>query len=170
VALDDWFSVGLRWLSEKPSLTVFAVIGILILCGLLGSSDSTKSPSTDGSYTPPTTPSTPAYTPPSVPSGASSAGNVYRVPSSISGTLRSEKAEIESERAGLESLEVQVETLGREIERDHLYLDRTSESAVDEFNAKAHRYNTLVNQAKTANAAFNEKVNNYNSKLRQYGR
>jgi hypothetical protein len=60
--------------------------------------------------------------------------------------------------------------LGREIERDRLYLDRNSQFAVDEFNAKVDRYNTMSQKPKIANAAFNEKVERYNAKLQQYGR
>jgi hypothetical protein len=88
----------------------------------------------------------------------------------VSSTLDNEKAEIESERIAIESFETQVENLGREIERDRVYLDHTSQFAVDEFNAKVERYNALTQKAKTANAAFNLKVDNYNAKLRQYGR
>lgn len=101
---------------------------------------------------------------------SSSTGNVYQVPSSVSSTLNSEKAEIESERATIEALETQIEKLGREIERDRLYLDRTNQIAVDEFNAKVDRYNALNQRAKIANTAFNAKVDNYNAKLRQNGR
>ena len=60
--------------------------------------------------------------------------------------------------------------MGRQIETDRLYLDKTSQSAVDEFNAKVDRYNTLSQQAKAATAAFNERVDSYNVKLRTYGR
>ena len=88
----------------------------------------------------------------------------------MSSTLDNEKAEIESERTTLEALDAQVEKLGREVENDRVYLDRTSQFAVDEFNSKVDRYNALSQKAKTANAAFDEKVNDYNAKLRQYGR
>jgi hypothetical protein len=111
----------------------------------------------------------PTYTPPPASVSGNSDGKVYRVPSSVSSTLVSEKAEIETERATIEAFEAQIEELGREIERDRPYLDRTSQYAVDAFNAKVDRYNTLNQKAKMANAAFNEKVDNYNAKLQQYG-
>jgi hypothetical protein len=41
---------------------------------------------------------------------------------------------------------------------------------VDVFNAKVDRYNELAQKDKVATAAFNVKVDNYNAKLRQYGR
>ncbi len=50
-----------------------------------------------------------------------------------------------------------------EVENDRIYLDKTSQYAVDAFNAKVERYNTLSQQAKAANAAFNLRVDNYNA-------
>jgi hypothetical protein len=79
----------------------------------------------------------------------------------------SERAEIESDRSAANALESQVEELGREIESERLSLDRTSQSALDQFNARVDRYNALVGQAKAATAAFNQKVDRYNAKLRQ---
>jgi len=147
-------------------------IGLIILFFILvssgGSGPTSSSPS---SYTQPSpAPSAPAYTPPPTFGGGNSDGQTYRVPSSVSSTLASEKAEIESERTTLETLGTQIETLGREIERDRIYLDRTSQFAVDAFNTKIERYNALNEKAKAANAAFNEKVDNYNAKLQRYGR
>ena len=48
--------------------------------------------------------------------------------------------------------------MGREIERDRIYLDRTSQYAVDAFAQKVDRYNALNQEGQIANAAFNEKV------------
>jgi hypothetical protein len=141
------------------------MVAILILFGIIGSCDSTNTPSSTTTYTAPV-PSAPTYTPPQPSGGSSPAANVYRLPSSVSSTLNSEKAEIESERASLEALEAQVETLGRDIDSDRLHLDRTSQYSVDEFNAKVARYNSLAQRAKLATAAFNQKVDNYNAKLR----
>jgi hypothetical protein len=138
-------------------------IGIVVF----GSCNSTPSSSTP--YTPPT-PTAPAYTPPPAFGGGNAGGTVYRVPSSVSSTLRSEKAEIESERATVEALTAQIEALGSEIERDRIYLDRTSQYAVETFNAKVDRYNALNQKAKIENAAFNDKVDDYNAKLQRYGR
>lgn len=157
------------------AISIGLIILFFILVSSAGSGPTSSSPS---SYTPPSpAPSAPAYTPPSVtpstPStfdGGNSGGNVYRVPSSVSSTLKREKEEIESERATLEVLEAQIEKLGREIERDRIYLDRTSQFAVNTFNEKVDRHNALSQRAKIANAAFNEKVDNYNAKLQRYGR
>ena len=159
-------------------------IGLIILFFILvSSSGSGPTSSSPSSYTPPSpaqsapaytppsaTPNAPTYTPQPIFGGGNTDGKVYRVPSSVSSTLASEKAEIETERATIEAFETQIEKLGREIERDRIYLDRTSQYAVDAFNTKVERYNALNQKAKIANAAFNEKVDNYNSKLQQYGR
>lgn len=167
--------------SNNTGVGCLVVVAIFIVLGVIGSCNSTNNSSSSRSYTPSTpsaptytppsaTPSAPTYTPPSTFGGENSGGNVYRVPSSVSSTLKIEKEEIESERTTLEALEAQIEKLGREIERDRIYLDRTSQYAIDAFNAKVDRYNVLNQKAKVANAAFNEKVDNYNAKLQRYGR
>jgi hypothetical protein len=156
------------------AVSIGLIVLLIIILSSAGDSTTSSNPSSYAppppTYTPPPAPSAPAYTPqPTVGSG-NSGRNVYRVPSSVSSALDNEKAEIESERITLEALDAQVETLGREIERDRPYLDRTSQFAIDEFNAKVDQYNAINQRAKNANAAFNEKVDNYNAKLRQYGR
>jgi DNA-binding response OmpR family regulator len=154
--------------SKKTGVGCLVVVAIFILWGIIGSCNSNTS-SSNSSYTPSPTPSAPTYTPSPVSASGNSDGNVYQVPSSVSSTLDNEKAKIESERTTLAALDAQVAALGREIENDRLTLDNTSQSAVDDFNAKVDRYNLLVQQDKDENAAFNEKVDNYNAKLRQYG-
>lgn len=144
---------------------------IIFLCSADGGSSGSSS------YTPPPTPaynppsqSAPAYTPPVTSAGdANSDGKVYSVPSSVSSALDQEKAAIEIDRAALATLDTQIENLGRKIENDRLSLDNTSQSAVDDFNAEVDRYNALVQKNKTDTAAFNQRVDNYNAKLRQYG-
>jgi DNA-binding response OmpR family regulator len=167
--------------SNNTGMGCLIVVGIFIVLGIIGSCNSTNNPSSNNSYTPPA-PSAPAYTPPAVAptaptytppptfGGGNSGGNAYRVPSSVSSALKTEKEEIESERATIEASEAQIEKLGREIESDRIYLDRNSQYAVDAFNEKVDRYNVLNERAKIANAAFNEKVDNYNAKLQRYGR
>lgn len=161
--------------SNNTGIGCLVVVAIFIVLGVIGSCDSTNNSSRSNSYTPPAStpplavPSAPAFTPPTF-DGGNSDGKVYRVPSSASSTLASEKATIESERTTLEALEAQIDKLGREIERERIYLDRTSQYAVDAFNSKVERYNALSQRAKIANAAFNERVDNYNAKLQRYGR
>jgi hypothetical protein len=154
------------------AISIGLIIGFIIfLCsadsGSSGSSSYTPPPSP--AYTPPAQ-SAPAYTPPPASSDGNSGGNMYRVPDYVSSQLDREKTGIEADRAVLKQLDDQLESLGREIENDRIYLDRTSQYAVDTFNAKVDRYNTLSQKDKAATAAFNERVDNYNAKLRQYSR
>jgi hypothetical protein len=152
------------------AITIGLIITVIIMMGSSSSGSSysqstyTPSPVQSSSYTQPT-PTTPA-----VVSSGNSDGNTYRVSSSASSSLDIEKAGIESDRAALNQLDDQVDALGRQIESDRLYLDKTSQYAVDEFKAKVDRYNTLSRQAKAASTAFNERVDSYNTKLRTYGR
>ena len=94
---------------------------------------------------------------------------MYRVPEYVSNQLDREKVGIEADRAVLKQLDDQLDSLGREIDNDRLYLNKTSQYAVDAFNAKVERYNTLSQQDKAATAAFNARVEAYNAKLQQYG-
>jgi hypothetical protein len=156
-----WKSIALAWL---------VVIVIWIIAAIISSCNSTDNSSSNSSYTPSATPSAPTYTPPPASGSRNSGGNVYRVPDYVSSQLDREKVGIEADRAVLKQLDVQLDSLGREIENDRIYLDKTSQDAVDAFNAKVDRYNTLSQQDKAATAAFNERVDSYNAKLRQYGR
>jgi hypothetical protein len=145
-------------------------IGLIIWFIYICNSGDSSSSGSQSSYTPPPAPSATSYTPAPASGGGNRGGNVYSVPSSVSSTLDDEKVKIESDRKTLEALDAQVEKLGRDIESDRLYLDKTSQYAVDTFNAKVDRYNELVQKDKAATAAFNEKVDNYNVKLRTYSR
>jgi hypothetical protein len=116
----------------------------------MGSSSSSTSPS-PSSYTSPNY----NYTP------------VPATPAPSAPAYDTERAEIQAERTRLQELENQIEQLGREIDSDRIYLDRTSQYAVDAFNEKVGRYNALVQHAKAANGAFNERVHNYNAGVRR---
>jgi hypothetical protein len=172
-------------LPEKvsPGMVVLGIVGLLVLWGIIGSCNSTTtSPhsTTYESHTPQPAPSppwesttpaptAPAYTPPPATVDSGSGNKVYRVPEYVSNQLDQEKVAIEADRAVLKQLDDQLDSLGREIDNDRIYLDKTSQYAIDAFNAKVERYNTMSRQDKAATAAFNERVNAYNAKLRQYG-
>ena len=151
-------------------MVVLGAVGILVILGIIGSCNYTNNSPHSTTYESHPA-SAPAYTPPPAtsPSDANSDGKVYRVPSYVSSQLDREKLEIEADRVVLKQQDDTLEALGREIESDRIYLDKTSQYAVDTFNAKVDRYNLLSQQAKAANAAFNERVDSYNAKLRQYG-
>ena len=155
--------------SVHPGLVFLGIIGILVIWGVIGSCNSTTNSPSATSYTPPE-PSAPTYTPPPASDRGGSGNNVYRVPENVSSQLDQEKAGIESDRAIIKQLDAELDTLGREIENDRIYLDKTSQYAVDTFNAKVDRYNALSQQDKDATAAFNLRVDNYNARLRANAR
>lgn len=153
-----------------PGMVALGIVGILVVWGIIGSCNSTNNSPHSTTYESHPA-STPAYAPPPATSAgdANSDGKVYRVPSYVSSSLDREKLEIEADRAVLKQQADQLDALGREIDSDRIYLDKTSEYSVNAFNAKVDRYNYLSQQAKAANAAFNARVDSYNAKLQQYG-
>jgi hypothetical protein len=77
---------------------------------------------------------------------------------------------IDSEKAKAELMARQLDGLGREIERERLSVNRTSQFAVDEFNRKVDNYNRLREKAQEQNRSANEMIDRYNKKLPNYGR
>lgn len=147
------------------------VVGLFVISVAI--SGNTQSPTSTGSstYSSPYSSGAQRYAPPSsisTPSPGSSDDWDNMREQLRQRALTSEKDEIESERATVQALEDQVENLAREIERDRPYVDQTNGYEVDAFNAKLRRYGTLLQQAQSAEAAFNQKVGNYNAKLRGY--
>jgi hypothetical protein len=164
----EWENTGVN----KSSRIALVASALVIVFGILGECRDDGA-SNNTTYTPPVQNSPPpqtatAFTPPPVDSSVSSGKNVYRVPDNVSSDLDREKAGIEADRAVLKQLDDQLDALGREIESDRNSLDKTSQDAVDAFNAKVDRYNTLSQQDKDATAAFNQRVDSYNTKLHQY--
>jgi hypothetical protein len=105
--------------------------------------------------------------------------------------LEASNTEVEAKKAEVDELDSAADTLSRQIERDRIYLDRTSQFEIDSFNLKVDRYNaalrnrkaevqvfnemvethnTMVQQLKTQNRLVNQMVDNYNAKLQQSGR
>lgn len=140
------------------------------------------------------------------------ANQTFRVSSTVSAELDREKQAIDSEKAKaarieavleesntavevkkaeLDELDTNLETLSRQIDRERINMDRTSQYDIDSFNLKVNRYNsalrnrkavaevfndmvdthnTLVQQLKAQNRRVNELVDNYNAKPPRYGR
>jgi hypothetical protein len=147
-----------------------------------------------------------------LPSPAPTTKRTYRIPSSVSAELETANQQISIEKAKSDALDIRLatakqavaaqnsqvadlqsrlQTLARQIDRDRIYLDRTSQSDIDDFNAKVSRYNilresaraenatandlidsynTLLEETKAQDSVVNQLVENYNAKLRQYGR
>src|ERR1051326_5232590 len=94
----------------------------------------------------------------------------YRVPSYMTAELDRDSRAIDDEKANAERMASQLEALSRDIERSKLYLDRTSQIAIDEFNSKVDSHNALVGKVRAQNRLVNQMVENYNAKLRKYDR
>jgi hypothetical protein len=145
-------------------------------------------------------------------STATTTRRTYRIPSSVSAELETANQQISIEKAKSDALDIRLatakqavaaqksqvnelqsrlQTLARQIDRDRIYLDRTSQSDIDDFNAKVSRYNilresaraenatandlidsynTLLEETKAQDSVVNQLVENYNAKLRQYER
>jgi hypothetical protein len=149
------------------AISIGLIVSSIIYVSLCGC---TSTSSNRTYYAPSPSWSTSPYSLPHTSDGGTLARNPYRVPTSVSTTLMNEKLKIELERVTLDALEATIQVLEREIERDRLYVDRTSQYAIAEFNGKVARYNALVQQAQAANAALRAKVSNYNAALQRYAR
>ena len=117
-------------------------------------------------------------------------GGTGRPIEAISARLAAAKLALETQRSKGVPLQNRLETLGRKIERDRFYLDRSTQFAIDDFNAevetynillRAHeadneaeralveRYNAVLGAAKAQDAVVDQMIDNYNAKLRRYG-
>lgn len=180
-----------------PAIVALVIVGIVILIGVIGSCDTTTTsptrntytaPSTPA-YTPPPDPAPPVSTPVAFPSTPPVSGNQrYRVSRSVSqeldsldqqitaaktksrqleNNLATAKEALEAQREIVADQQSRLETLGRRIELDRIYLDRSSQFSVDTFNENVSTYNTLLRKNRTEVAAENELVDSYNSTLEQ---
>jgi hypothetical protein len=113
----------------------------------------------DDSYEPPS-----AYRPSAPGTSTSESKTAYRVPS-IRSELESERKAIEVEKAKVERMASELESLYREIERDRVYLDQSSQFKIDAFNRKVNNYNGLVEKAREQNRFVSEMTDRYNKKL-----
>jgi tetratricopeptide (TPR) repeat protein len=134
---------------NKSNLWWLVIPAIFIILWVINSFDSTKTVSSGGS---------------------SESKTVYRVPSYISAELNRDSQAIESEKAKAERMESQLERLGREIERERLYIDGASQFAVDEFNRKVETYNGLAERVQAQDRIVNQMIDSYNEKLQRHGR
>jgi hypothetical protein len=94
----------------------------------------------------------------------------YHVPSNVSAELEGEKQTIEREKAEAEHRTSQLDSVRKEIERKQVFLDRTSQLAVDEFNRKVCAYNELLESARVQERVIDQMIANYNEKVREHGR
>jgi hypothetical protein len=88
----------------------------------------------------------------------------------MSAELDRDRNAIVAAKAEAASLTQRLDDLSREIDRERLFLDETSQFAVDTFNRKVSRYNSLLEDVRSQNGRVNQMVDAYNDKLRRYGR
>jgi CheY-like chemotaxis protein len=143
---------------------------------------------------------------------ATTTRRTYQIPSSVSAELETAKQQISIAKAKSDALDTRLatakqavaaqksqvadlqsrlQTFAHQIDRDRIYLDRTSQPDIDAFNANVNRYNTLrgsvlaenataneliesyntlLEEAKAQDRLVNQLVDNHNAKLQQYGR
>ena len=109
----------------------------------------------------------PTYTPPV--SDNAKDKDTYRVPKTRTTELDRDRQAVNAAKARAQQYSNQIETLASEIERDRAYLDRNSQSAVDNFNQKVNRYNAAIEQGRAQEQTVNQLVESYNMKLSIYG-
>ena len=157
-------------------LWIIGAIGFFWIVSLFNNNSSSGTASSTR-YTAPTTYSAPSpvYSTPvptySTPS-TSYSGNTgtYSVPNSRSAELARDREAIQVAKTQAENYSAQLDSMASAINRERIYLDRSSQYAVDMFNQKVNRYNAMLEQQKALNGRVNQMVDAYNAKLQLYGR
>jgi tetratricopeptide (TPR) repeat protein len=156
---------------RRPALAWLVLIGIggIIAVAIWAANSTAPSSSTSRPSRSPA--AQPSYSTPSprLPS-TSHDGSTYRVPTSVSGELDRDRRAIDSAEAKMSQLQAELDALERQIDRERLIMDRTSELAVTRFNQRIDRYNGLLEDVRAQERLVNQMIDNYNSKLRRYGR
>jgi len=128
---------------------------IIIIIVVIGSfSDSTKTASSEGTHTRPTTSSPSTY-------ASRGAQDFF-----LKAQLDTDKQAIDTEKAKLAQMESELDRLSRDIDRDRLGLDQTNQLAIDNFNRKVDAHNRLLDRVKDQERFVNQLVGAYNEKLR----
>ena len=169
----------------SPNATWIALTAALFIIAAIYPPSLAPAPSPTPASIPPAAPA--SFTPATIPSSpATPEKRTYRIPSTVSADLQSAKDQIalekakaealdtklaaakqtlEAQRSQVEDLQTRLDTLAAQIDRDRIYLDRSSQSDIDDFNAKVNRYNTLLRTVRAENATANEMVGLYNTLL-----
>lgn len=128
------------------------------------------------SYTQPTSVPPPTYSSPPAPRVdldtqlyRDAYGRTYRVPNSAYGRLLLMKSTLEEQKRRLDQREEEVDTLRRRIDQARLYLDRTSQYAIDSFNRDVSRLNAMIEALQPAVDGFNRDVDSFNAELARVG-
>lgn len=110
-----------------------------------------------------------SYTPTPSPSYLQFNGKTYRVSESDNIALQARQDEMAPKSRALEASQSNAKELGDEIERERASLDNTDQAAVDRFNEKVDRYNTLHGEIEQQLNEYNALVDAYNAELVRVG-
>jgi len=96
-------------------------------------------------------------------------GHTYSVPNSAYYRLVSLQSALIVKKTSLDQEEFRHESLSRKIESERLYLDQTSQSAVDTFNHKINQMNALNSKVQSMVDDYNQDVDSFNAELERVG-
>lgn len=134
-------------------------------------------PATAKSYTPIVSPPQPrTFSIPSSPSVVDdsklyrdASGHTYRVSNSDYYRLLTMKSSLDVKNRVIDQSKEEIQPLQAQIERSRIYLDRTSQYAVDSFNRDVARFNAMNDNLQTTIDTFNREVRAFNAELERVG-
>ena len=118
---------------------------------------------------PPTKISRPAVTAEGTRIYRDSQGRTYRVPNSAYFRLLTMKSSLDTENADIEQAKAVLTEMSADIDRERIYLDRTSQYQVDAFNRKVNHLNSTSNNLQAKVRAYNLEVDRFNAELERVG-
>ncbi len=96
-------------------------------------------------------------------------GRTYRVSNSDYSRLLSMKSALTTKQTSLNAEKTRLKALSAELDQDRLYLDQTSQYAVDAFNRKVGQVNNLNDRMQFSVNDFNKDVDAFNTELERVG-
>ena len=98
-----------------------------------------------------------------------SAGNTFRVSNSDYQRLSKVRLGISQEEAAISAIQTKIDAYGEDLDREKSYLDHTSQSAIDTYNAKVDKLNEANARLKIRLRTFNASVDDFNADLARVG-
>jgi hypothetical protein len=96
-------------------------------------------------------------------------GHTYRVSNFDYHRLLAMKSSLDAKNRLIDKSKEEMQPLQAQIERSRIYLDRTSQYAVDSFNRDVARSNAMNDDLQTTIDAFNREVRAFNAELERVG-
>ena len=166
------------------------ILALVVFCKIVGTENSSKgdssstrysSSASSSTYIPPTSRPSSANSVPatySTPRAAAtpadvmykdSAGNTFRVSNSDYQRLSKVRLGISQEEAAISAIQTKIDAYGEDLDREKSYLDHTSQSAIDTYNAKVDKLNEANARLKIRLRTFNASVDDFNADLARVG-